>query len=535
MKQGLLLSNINMDPLLDFISTLSVRASDYNSLFGALTQYNSQDTIKDDMILIYLDLDELLSDPYVKKESLENIELFLTLLNQAVKANPDKLFLCNMPFFAKQYISGLISDVEQEQNPQNLLLYFQKELINLSHVNANIVLYNAVEAMINVGRKKSLNSTFWYIGRIKFSNDFLSELGNIIDCTVNAYQGKIKKVLLLDLDNTLWGGIVGEAGCNGVLLSEDGIGKCYRDLQKLLLELKRYGVLLAVCSKNNEEDAKSVFEKNPMSLLKLNDFVSFKANWETKPDNIKNIAAELNLGLDSFVFIDDSKYEKDIVETSLPEVTVCLVPSRPEEIYTWFINEVVYKYFPKLTVTTEDEQKTKQYQNSQKRVAFSKSVNLDEYLERLDIKLDFQIDNLENSQRVAQLCQKTNQFNLTIKRHTHNDILGFMNDQNWSVIAVGYEDRFGKEGIVGAAIIDWKNEIIDSFLLSCRVIGRNVEYNLIKEIVKIATDRNITQIKGSYIPSQRNQIAENFYESAGFKDGVLLIKHGFPMEKEKGS
>jgi FkbH-like protein len=258
----------------------------------------------------------------------------------------------------------------------------------------------------------------------------------------------------LDLDNTLWGGIIGEDGIEGIKLSEDGIGKVYRDFQFLIKGLKDIGIPLGIVSKNNINDAKEVFEKHPMMVLKFEDFIIKKINWNNKVDNIKEIAKELNLGVDSFVFIDDNPVERDIVRQYLPEV---VVPDFPEkeitELPEWFINEIIYNYFARTTLTEEDKEKTEQYKSNLERKKLMKKLNIDDFIDSLKIKLNFYVNDKRFIERTAQQTQKTNQFNLTTRRYTVMDIEKFINSEEYIVFNLEYEDKFGNEGIIGTAIV----------------------------------------------------------------------------------
>lgn len=285
-----------------------------------------------------------------------------------------------------------------------------------------------------------------------------------------------KKVLVLDLDNTLWGGLAGETDHTQVLLSEDHSGLAYKNLQRVIKLMQEQGVLLAIASKNNEEDAMEILEHHPHMLLGPEDFAARRINWDPKPDNIRKMAEELNLGTDSFVFFDDSKAEREMVRQMLPEVTVPDFPARPEELAPCMA-KIYEEYFARAVITKEDREKTAQYRaNAGRNAMAEQAVSFEDYVKKLEICL-IPVDPKEHLDRLTQLLNKTNQFNLTTRRYTREQMQQIVEDAGKRVFLYQVTDAFGDNGIVAAAIVDTAGELpeITDLVMSCRVMGRNIE------------------------------------------------------------
>lgn len=330
---------------------------------------------------------------------------------------------------------------------------------------------------------------------------------------------KRKKCLILDLDNTLWAGVVGEDGVEGITFDGDYPGKAFAHWQEGLKNLKESGVILAICSKNNEADVEEVWKKRTHMLLQAEDFAAMRINWIDKATNIQSIASELNIGLDSMVFVDDNPTERELVRQVLPMVAVPEWSSNPYDLSTLY-NELVEKYFKVYSITQEDRDKTLQYhQNAKRQQLQSQFTSLEDFIYSLDIHLTIQkISNL-TLQRVAQMTQKTNQFNLTTKRYTENDIQRLLNNDA-QVYTLSVADKFGDNGVTGTIILlpntdGWE---IDSLLLSCRVLGKGIEYAFVKYV--LATLEKGQYVSAKYYPTEKNGQVANFYDKLGF----VLVK-----------
>lgn len=329
---------------------------------------------------------------------------------------------------------------------------------------------------------------------------------------------KRKKCLVLDLDNTLWGGILGEDGPAGIQIGGDYPGKAFAYWQHALLELKKTGVMLAVCSKNNEADVMEVWERNPFMVLRKDDFVAWRINWQDKATNIQELASELNIGLDSMVFVDDNPSERALIEQLLPMVSVPEFPQQPYQLMDFF-HSLVNHYFRVYRVTNEDLKKTEQYKANARRVAEqAKFTNLDDYLCSLEIKIDILPLDRFNVSRAAQMTQKTNQFNLTTQRYTENDLLQMIADGS-QVFCINVSDRFGDNGITGEIILcptGMDTMSIDTFLLSCRILGKGIEYAFLDTILNLIADKGCKTVEATFLETPKNEQVADFYEQAGF-------------------
>lgn len=326
-----------------------------------------------------------------------------------------------------------------------------------------------------------------------------------------------KKCLVLDLDNTLWGGVLGEDGIDGIKLGGDYPGNAFSYWQKALLQLAHHGVILAVCSKNNEADVQEAWDKNPFMALKREHFSSLRINWQDKATNIRDIAEELNIGLDSMVFIDDNPAERELVKQMLPQVEVPDFPEKPYLILPFF-KSLVERYFRIYAVTDEDRLKTQQYRaNALRRSQQARFADLDSYLKSLSMELEIIPADEYNLPRIAQMTQKTNQFNLTTHRYTEADVQQRI-DEGWRVYCMSVKDRFGESGITGTIFfepLDWDKMGIDSLLLSCRILGKGLEDAFVGTLFNQLRRDGVRRIVADYIPTAKNGQTADFYDRMG--------------------
>ena len=354
---------------------------------------------------------------------------------------------------------------------------------------------------------------FWFISQMGMNPMLTKPFMDWFNHKMGQVSLKRKKCLVLDLDNTLWGGVLGEDGIEGIKLGGDYPGKAFHYFQEALLELSKSGVILTVCSKNNEADVLEAWDKNPFMVLRKDNFASWRINWTDKATNIKEIAEELNIGLDSFVFIDDNPTERELIKQVLPMVEVPGFPVQPYELPVFF-KEIVEKYFRVYSVTSEDKKKTEQYKaNAQRAQAQRSFVDFDSFLESLDIQIAIEAANEFNVPRIAQMTQKTNQFNLTTKRYTDADVRSFM-QAGRRIWCVSVADKFGDNGITGCIMVN--GDTIDTFLLSCRILGKGIEIAFIKKILTILAESGVEKVKADYLPTAKNAQVKDFYDRCGF-------------------
>jgi FkbH-like protein len=320
----------------------------------------------------------------------------------------------------------------------------------------------------------------------------------------------------LDLDGTLWGGIVGEVGSDGIHLGPAAPGIEFVEFQRALLNLTRRGIILALCSKNNMDDAMAVIRHHKYMVLREEHFGSMRINWKNKADNIRDIARELNIGLDSIVFIDDNPTERELVRQLLPEV---LTVEMPKDFSRYRSTLESLSDFELLAVTREDEMRAAQYQASGKRQATrSMAKSLGEYLCSLNIKVEIELADTKHLSRLVQLFNKTNQFNLTTRRYQAGDVDNFLKSKNARMYTLSVQDRFGDHGLVGIALIflDGQTWKIDSFLMSCRVMGLSVETAFLAKICDDALGEDIQTLVGEYLPTSKNHPVKEFYATHRF-------------------
>ena len=323
-------------------------------------------------------------------------------------------------------------------------------------------------------------------------------------------QLKRKKCLVLDLDNTLWGGVLGEDGVSGIRIDGDYPGKAYHYWQESIKELAQKGVILAICSKNNKSDVEELFSVRSMPLS-LTDFVVAKINWDDKATNLKSIADELNIGLDSIVFIDDNPSERELIKQQLPMVAVPDWPHQPYELPI-FYEKLVNQYFAVYSLTNEDVKKTEQYrQNASRKQLQMQYTNIEDFLKSLEMQLTIKPASELSIPRIAQMTQKTNQFNLTTRRYSEADINKLLSD-NARIYTLSVSDRFGDNGITGLIIIT-KDAEIDTLLLSCRILGKGIEFAFVREVLKTI---GVKTLSATYIPTDKNIQVSDFYDRVGF-------------------
>lgn len=357
----------------------------------------------------------------------------------------------------------------------------------------------------------------WYLGRMRLNPVGLATLADLVARHAAAYRGLARKVAVVDLDNTLWGEIVGEVGLRGLVLGEERLGLAFQDFQRELLKLYDAGIILAICSKNSPEDAWEVFDRHPGMVLKREHFAAVRINWQDKATNLRALAEELNLGLDSFVFFDDNPVEREWVGQSLPEVLVPELPKDPVERPA-FLRQATF--FQRITVTETDLRRAETYKaQGLRRQKQERATSFEEFLASLEQEVTVEPVHDGSLARAAQMCQRTNQFNLTTHRYTVADIERMRKDLAVEVYTLAVRDRFGDSGITGLGILrfEGENAEIDTFLLSCRVLGRKIEDVFLAFLAGRAHARGARHLIGHYIPTAKNRQVALFYPDRGFE------------------
>ncbi len=408
-------------------------------------------------------------------------------------------------------------DYYQEGNRHSVFSGLNNRIYEMTSLEKGIYYFD-LDGVTNIfGKNRYRDMKRWYLAKQPFSASFMPVLSGALMRLILPIAGKNKKCLVLDLDNTLWGGVVGEDGMENISIGETPQGRAYSHFQREILGLYRKGIILAVNSKNNTDDALRVFDEHPDMILKREHFSAMKINWLDKADNIRSIAEELNIGIESIVFIDDSPEERELVRIKLPEV---LVPDMPDDPAGFVAALKALPVFDSLTITGEDRGRGRLYAEESKRIQAKKSFSdINDFYRALEIKVCIGRGDKFTIPRISQLTMKTNQFNLTTKRYSPEDVTSLSSSEDNIVLWLRSEDKYGSNGIVAVAIIKkdgpqvWH---IDTFLMSCRVIGRTIEKAFLSHIVSLAKDENVDEIRAEYIATAKNQPARDFLKDNDF-------------------
>ena len=358
----------------------------------------------------------------------------------------------------------------------------------------------------------------YYTAKLAISVNGLADTAYNVLSVIKSLKGIQKKCVICDLDNTLWGGVIGDDGMDNIEIGELGSGRAFTHLQMWLKELKNRGIILCVCSKNNEDTAKEPFEKHPDMVLRLDDIAVFVANWENKAQNIQHIRDILNIGMDSMVFLDDNPFERDLVRSLIPEITVPDLPKDPS-CYCSYLKSL--DLFETISYSENDAARTEQYKAEFKRSELmSDTGSFEDYLKGLEMVAEYGGFVSHYYPRIAQLTQRSNQFNLRTVRYTEADIQSIAESDNYVTLYFTLKDKFGSYGLVGVVIMEKKNDslFIDTLLMSCRVLKRGMEEFIFNAIVETAKKAGFDKIEAEYIPTKKNKMVSGLYKQFGFTE-----------------
>jgi len=404
-----------------------------------------------------------------------------------------------------------------QSNFDNLANILNKHLSNVAPKNVKLIDVNKV--LCQIGIHKSIDLRYYFSSKALYTIDFFKEYSRFVKPLIMSANGKSKKAIIFDCDNTLWKGILGEDGFENIDMSAHSkSGIIFHEIQSLALALNKQGILLGLCSKNNLSDIEEVIRNHPDMLIREEYITIKKINWTDKATNIRQIAKELNIGLDSIVFVDDSPFEINLIKEQLPEVKVLQVPEKLYE-YPQMLRSNLGLFY-NLSLTKEDLVKSQIYKQQSKREELKSCFsNVEEYLSSLELKIHVFEDDSSLIPRLAQMTQKTNQFNLTTQRYTETDIEIFVNSDTSKVFAWSVSDKFGDNGITGLCIIKLndKNAEIDTFLMSCRIIGRNIEFSVMDFLIDHLNKIDIDSITAKYLQTAKNAQVADFYKKCSFK------------------
>jgi len=487
----------------------------------ALTPDSKINSSKPDAVLLALDYRALplkltLGDAEASSAIVQGVIGYLQALRNGIKTHSNAV--CIFQTFAPP-VETLFGSLDRALpgTLRNLVDGINRELANFV-LGSGDVLLDIAGLAETVGLADWHNTQLWNMAKFPFSDELIPLYADHVARTVAAMRGKSRKVLILDLDNTVWGGVIGDDGIEGIQIAQgDARGEAHLAVQRLALDLRQRGIMLAVSSKNTDEVAREPFEKHPEMLLKLDHIAVFQANWNDKATNIQAIAEELSLGLDAMVFLDDNPVERGLVRKLLPQVAVPELPEDP----AWYARYLTAAgYFEAVAFADEDLKRAGFYQDNAKRANLQKQVGgVDAYLASLDMTITFQPFDATGRARIVQLINKSNQYNLTTRRYTDPEVVAAESDPQVFTLQVRLADIFGDNGMISVVICRpgedgvWE---IDTWLMSCRVLGRKVEHMVLREILEHARAAGIHKLIGTYRPTDRNKLVVDHYLKLGF-------------------
>ncbi len=455
---------------------------------------------------------ELSSKMRFAESHLDQLRGLIEKINSKIK--------CNIIYLNFVEINDQVFGNFANKTPNSFIYQLRKinfELMQLSvqTTNLNIADLSTIQNQYGAAR---INNDRLYINTDNvFHIDALGHVAKLITDIILAFSGRFKKCLVLDLDNTLWGGIIGDDGIENIQIGDLGIGKAFTEFQRWIKQLLERGIILAVCSKNTEHIAKEPFEKHPDMVLKLEDIAVFVANWENKVNNIRQIQSILNIGFDSMVFLDDNPAEREIIRMNIHEICVPELPEDPADYLSFLYNQ---QLFETVSFTEEDKLRTKQYQEEAKRNIMQASyVNEDEFLKSLEMQAVIKPIDSFTLPRAAQLSQRSNQFNLRTVRYTDEDIKTIIADPSKYTLTVSLKDKFGDYGLISLLIAEKRTAeklFIDTWIMSCRVLKRGVENLVLNELAVLALANGFSSIIGEYLPTPKNGLVKDHYEKLDF-------------------
>ena len=493
---------------------------------------------KPEFVLIFQAAQKLLNKFYKKKEGkahfAEQQTEYMRNLCETLNNNLNtRIVYCNFPEIPDAVFGSYANKTELSSTYQ-----FRKLNMGLMELASSVknLFINDLSSLQNMLGRQNIYSPSTYTNTgIAYDLEFWPLFAkNTVDIILAINGKQLRKALILDLDNTLWGGIVGDDGIENIQIGDLGTGKAFTEFQLWLKQLKQRGIILTVCSKNYEHIAKEVFEKHPDMVLRPDDIAVFVANWENKVDNIRYIQSILNIGFDSMVYLDDNPFERNMVRKEIPDMVIPELPEDPAEYlpYLYTLN-----LFETASLSEEDENRTKQYQEEAKRATLQHTyANEDEFLGSLEMVSIVKPFDKFYTPRIAQLSQRSNQFNLRTVRYTEQDIQKIISDPGYLSLYFTLEDKFGEYGLINLIILEKKPGylFIDTWLMSCRVLKRGMEDFVLNNIIRLAKENNFTIIAGEYIPTEKNELVKEHYQKLGFiqKNGLWEMDvHAFEERK----
>lgn len=529
-----ILSSFNVSGIRETLLVKCLKIGFYPEIYvGGYNQYNQEILdpnsslyqFKPDLLILLVDTRTITGETYLQQYNVteeerkqwvkSTLDEVTSIVEVAKKNSKAKILIHNFEVPTHSSL-GIIED-RQPYGFRKSVQDLNSKIEDAFRTDERTFVFDYESFVSKVGKEQAFDYKMYYLGDMRINPQVIPQLCDEYLPYVRAMLSKSKKCLVLDLDNVLWGGIIGEDGLEGIKLGPTPEGRPFIEFQKYILSLYNRGVILAVNSANNVDDALEVFRHHPYMVLKEDHFAAMKINWDDKISNMKSIAEDIEIGVDSLVFVDDSKVNRDMMKQALPDVLTIDLPDDPS-LYLKTIESL--RAFDTMQFTAEDRKRGKMYAEQRKRQEYRTAVgDITEYLKSLNTVVTIEKANKFNIPRISQLSQKTNQFNTTTRRYLQDDITRMANSDKYIVVSLKVNDKFGDNGLTGVAIVErdpdrWR---IDSFLLSCRILGRKVEDTLLAYIVDQARKEGAKAIIGEFIPTKKNAPAKGFYRDHGFK------------------
>ena len=517
-----------------------VNEVNYNQVFQTLTNSNAKMWKQRSNVTLIWTTPESISSEFQKLQNKNEAN------SDIIKKDVD--YFCSCIRSIKKYSDIVLVPnwILKQPNETSLAFAYSKGFgleYNLSFMNyylseqlnkeKNLYILNSSKWLLNCGASSAYSSKLWYLTKTPFSNNFFKQVISDLSNLYGSIKGLSKKLLILDLDDTLWGGIVGEVGWKNLRIGgHDHLGEAFRDFQIQIKSLKNQGIILALASKNDEVTAIKAINNHPEMILSMEDFVTHRINWEDKAKNIIDIVNELNLGLQSVVFLDDSPFERARVQEALPEVLVPELPKDPTD-YNTFLSKL--RCFDKTHVTDEDKSRSNLYKSESKRIKLKQQLkSLSDWIKTLNLTIVIEDIKNENTPRAVQLFNKTNQMNLSTRRLSEQEFNHWVKVDSNNLWTIRAADKFGDYGIIGILSISTKNNIatLVDFILSCRVVGRYIEETMIEFLKEFCQENNVNKIKGKYKKTDKNSLCYNFLNKLQLIDNNQY-SFEFPSNKKK--
>ncbi len=506
----------------DYGINLQILEADFNQIERQIFDLNSElYDYKPEVIIVFRSSHKLLGK-YNKLKAGEHYSLALSELALAEKlySTINDNLTAKVIYYNYTEIDDAIFGNYSNKTESSFLFQLRKlnyELMLFASKNANLYLCDISSIQNQVGKINVFQASVYINTEMVLSIDVLPKIASKTLDLIGAINGQFKKCVILDLDNTIWGGVIGDDGIENIQVGNLGIGKAFSEFQYWIKKLKNRGIIVAVCSKNTESVAKEVFEKHPDMVLHLEDIAVFIVNWDNKADNIRQIQSILNIGFDSMVFLDDNPFERNMVRENIPGICIPELPEDPADFleYLYTLN-----LFETVSFTSDDAERTKMYQvEAQRKIVHQIFTNEDDFLKSLNMLSLVEPFNKFNTPRIAQLSQRSNQFNLRTVRYTEPDIEMLAGSEQHYTFGFTLEDKFGDNGLICVIILEKENSstlFIDSWFMSCRVLKRGMENFVLNTIASFAKKKGYTVLKGEYLPTAKNEMVKDHYINLGF-------------------